>query len=72
MSLAPPMMIAMKMVRCAMESQMLAVSVRRDFARYHLVAAHMVHFSGQGVKLAKKMAARMRGPVSGLGGDVWR
>jgi hypothetical protein len=70
MSLAPPTMIAMKMVRCAMESKMLAVSARRVFARYHQVAAQMVHFSGQGVKPAKKRAARMQGPVSGLGGDV--
>ena len=72
MSLAPPLMIAMKMVKCAMESKMSAVSARRDFARYHRVVAHMVHFSGQGVKLAKKRAARMRGHVSGFGGNVWR
>jgi hypothetical protein len=36
MSLARPMMIAMRMVKCVMEFKMLVVFVRWDFAKFHV------------------------------------
>jgi len=62
----------MQMERNVMEYKMLAVSVRRDFARYHRAVVKWGHFSGLDVGLAMKMIVRMREPVSGLDLNVWR
>jgi len=71
MSHAIPKKIAMQMERNVMEFKMLAVSVRRGFARYHLVVAQEEHFFGPGAGLAMKIIVRMREPASGLAQDVY-
>jgi hypothetical protein len=44
MSLAPPELIAIQMVRNAMEFKTLAVSVRRGFVRYHVSKNINIYF----------------------------